>query len=87
MRHGPNGTGNGLSMQGRVIAEMRRRIISGEIGADVNLSELTLAEEFGVSRTPVREALKRLIAEHLVSRDDRGGVAVHVPTPREVDDI
>ncbi len=48
---------------GRVISEMRRRIIAGEIEPGVNLSELALAEEFGVSRTPVREALKQLQTE------------------------
>jgi DNA-binding GntR family transcriptional regulator len=87
MRHGPNGTGNGLNMQGRVIAEMRRRIISGEIGADVNLSELTLAEEFGVSRTPVREALKQLQTEGLVEIRPRVGTFVTTPSRREITEL
>ena len=87
MSHGPNGTGNGLNMQGRVIAEMRRRIISGEIGADVNLSELTLAEEFGVSRTPVREALKQLQTEGLVEIRPRVGTFVTTPSRREITEL
>jgi DNA-binding GntR family transcriptional regulator len=66
--------------------QVRAMITSGEIAPGDRLKEAELAERLSISRTPVREALKRLIAEHLVSRDDRGGVAVHVPTPREVDD-
>jgi DNA-binding GntR family transcriptional regulator len=82
-----NGTGNGLNIQGRVIAEMRRRIISGEIATDVNLSELTLAEEFGVSRTPVREALKQLQTEGLVEIRPRVGTFVTTPSRREITEL
>ncbi len=57
-----NGTGNG-SIQARLVTEIRRRIIAGEILPEVNISELALAEEFGVSRTPVREAFKQLQTE------------------------
>jgi DNA-binding FadR family transcriptional regulator len=45
-----NGSDNG-SIQGRLITEIRRRIIAGEIQPGVNISELALAEEFGVSPT------------------------------------
>jgi DNA-binding GntR family transcriptional regulator len=60
-----NGSGS-VSKQGRLITEIRRRIIAGEIPPGVMLSELALAEEFGVSRTPVREAFKQLQTEGLV---------------------
>lgn len=80
-------TTNGLSMQERVIAEMRRRIISGEIGVGVNLSELALAEDFGVSRTPVREALKRLQTEGLVEIRPRVGTFVTTPSRREITEL
>jgi DNA-binding GntR family transcriptional regulator len=79
--------GHGLSIQAQVIAEMRRRIISGEIAADVNLSELTLAEEFGVSRTPVREALKQLQTEGLVEIRPRVGTFVTTPSRREITEL
>jgi DNA-binding GntR family transcriptional regulator len=79
--------GNGLNIQGRVIAEMRRRIITGEIAAQVNLSELALAEEFGVSRTPVREALKQLQTEGLVEIRPRVGTFVTSPSRREITEL
>ena len=62
---GKNGSGRG-SIQGRLITEIRRRIIAGEIPPGVNISELALAEEFGVSRTPVRETFKQLHTEGLI---------------------
>jgi DNA-binding GntR family transcriptional regulator len=87
MSQGLTESGNGLNIQGRVIAEMRRRIISGEIEADVNLSELTLAEEFGVSRTPVREAFKQLQTEGLVEIRPRVGTFVTTPSRREITEL
>ncbi len=76
--------GNGLNMQGRVIAEMRQRIISGELAPGVSLSEVALAESFGVSRTPVREALKQLQTEGLVEIRPRVGTFVTTPSRREL---
>jgi DNA-binding GntR family transcriptional regulator len=74
----------GTNRQGRVIAEMRRRIISGELGPGVSLSEIALAESFGVSRTPVREALKQLQTEGLVEIRPRVGSFVTTPSRREI---
>ena len=67
--------------------QLKAGIVSGDLPPGSRLKEAELAKRLSISRTPVREALKRLIAEHLVSRDDRGAVAVHVPTRREIDDI
>jgi DNA-binding GntR family transcriptional regulator len=78
---------DGSSIQGRVIAEMRRRIISGEVAPDVALSEVALAEEFGVSRTPVREALKQLQTEGLVETRPRVGTFVTTPSRREITEM
>ena len=77
-------SGNRLNMQGRVIAEMRQRIISGELAPGVSLSEIALAESFGVSRTPVREALKQLQTEGLVEIRPRVGTFVTTPSRREI---
>jgi DNA-binding GntR family transcriptional regulator len=74
---------NGLNMQGRVITEMRRRIISGELEPGVSLSEIGLAESFGVSRTPVREALKQLETEGLVEIRPRVGTFVATVSRRQ----
>lgn len=68
----------------RVVTEMRRRIIGGDFKAGENLSEIALAEEFGVSRTPVREALKQLQTEGLVQIRPRVGTFVTEPSRREL---
>lgn len=83
----PTSSGEGRNMHDRVIAEMRRRIISGELASGVNLSEIALAESFGVSRTPVREALKKLQTEGLVTIRPRVGTFVTTPSRREITEL
>jgi DNA-binding GntR family transcriptional regulator len=75
------------SRQAKVIAAMRERIISGQIDPGAPLSELALAEEFGVSRTPVREALKQLQTEGLVEIRPRVGTFVTTPSRREITEL
>ncbi|TDC77164.1 GntR family transcriptional regulator [Streptomyces hainanensis] len=79
--------GGGHSVRGRVIAELRRRIISGDLPAGASLSEVALAESFGVSRTPVREALKQLQTEGLVEIRPRVGTFVTAPSRREIAEL
>lgn len=86
MNHDTVGPTNG-SIQARVIAAMRDRIINGEIEPGALLSELALAEEFGVSRTPVREALKQLQTEGLVVIRPRVGTFVTTPSRREITEL
>ncbi|NJQ00839.1 GntR family transcriptional regulator [Streptomyces sp. PLAI1-29] len=83
----PQPENGGGSRQARVIADMRRRIIKGEIEPGAPLSELALAEEFGVSRTPVREALKQLQTEGLVEIRPRVGTFVTTPSRREITEL
>jgi DNA-binding GntR family transcriptional regulator len=66
----------------RVYREIRRMILSGALEPNARMVELQLASQFGVSRTPIREALKRLVAEDLVSVDPLRGMVV-----RDVDSI
>lgn len=51
-------------------ARIRERIVTGDIAAGAPLREEQLAEECGVSRTPVREALRRLESELFVVRSE-----------------
>lgn len=54
----------------RAYAEIRDMILSGELPAGSQLGEEALAERCGVSRTPVRDALRRLEGELLVKRTE-----------------
>jgi DNA-binding GntR family transcriptional regulator len=49
-----------------IFETLKRRILTGELSSDTPLKERNLAEEFGISRTPVREALRQLVSEKLV---------------------
>jgi len=68
----------------QLIAEVRPRIIAAEMPAGVNIAEHAIAEEFGVSRTPVREMFKQLQSEGLIEIRPRVGTFVTTPSRREI---
>jgi DNA-binding GntR family transcriptional regulator len=78
---------DGLPSSERVYRQLRQMILSGELPPQTRLVEIHLGEQFGVSRTPVREALKRLTAEKLVLGDPVRGLIVHAPEPHEVSEV
>lgn len=64
---------NIASVVDQVYEAIRERITSGSLARGARVHQEDLAEELGVSRTPVREALRRLAAEGLVEmRTNRG---------------
>lgn len=65
-------------------AAIRDRILDGTFPSGHRLVETELAEALQISRTPVREALRRLEREGLVEADARGGVAVARVEPADV---
>lgn len=54
----------------RAYRQIRNMILSGTLASGSQIGEEQLAEQCGVSRTPVREALRRLEAELLIRRND-----------------
>jgi DNA-binding GntR family transcriptional regulator len=78
---------DGLPSSELVYRQLKDQIISGEVAPGSRLIELTIAANFGVSRTPVREALKRLAAENLVLADPARGMVVHAPDADEIEDV
>lgn len=71
----------------RVYQDLRDQILTGVLVPNERLVELQLASEFNVSRTPIREALKRLAAEGLVSVEPLRGTVVRDIDATEVEDI
>lgn len=65
-------------------ALLRERILSGSIATGTWLRQERVAAEFGVSRTPVREALRALQAEGVVDVKPNRGALVCGPTIREI---
>jgi GntR family transcriptional regulator, vanillate catabolism transcriptional regulator len=60
----------------RALTVLRKRILGGDLVGGTRLYEVALAEELGISRTPVRDALSRLAAEALLDRAAGGGFVV-----------
>jgi len=65
-------------------AEVKRRILDMELKPGTRLFEESLATSLGVSRTPLREALRQLVSERLLERQPTGGLAVPVMDAREI---
>lgn len=59
-------------LRDRVYLTLRQDLMAGALDPAERLGEERLAELYGVSRTPVREALARLLSDGLLRRDDRG---------------
>jgi DNA-binding GntR family transcriptional regulator len=75
----------GVTRSDRLTQTLEEMILQGDLKPGARLDEATLAKEFGVSRTPVREAIQRLMAMELVEQKARKGPAVTVlPIPRLV---
>lgn len=65
-----------MSVSQTVYQRLRKRLIASHYAPGSHLREETLAFEFGVSRTPVRWALQRLISEGLLTAGEKRGALV-----------
>lgn len=75
------------SLRGKVFQKIREDILSGVYQDGDELREITLGEKLGVSRTPVREALRQLELEGLVTIVPNKGAFVTAITQKDVKDI
>jgi DNA-binding GntR family transcriptional regulator len=64
------------TLETQVYEALRKAIIEGRLARGERLVQDDLATQFGTSRIPVRDALKRLETEGLVSLDERGSYVV-----------
>lgn len=70
-----------------VYSELKRQILNLELTPGQRLYEPELARQMQVSRTPLREALRLLIAEDLLEQLSTGGVVVPVLAVREIEEL
>lgn len=75
------------SLRGRVFHKIRDDILNGKYKEGEELKEVTIGEELGVSRTPVREALRQLELEGLVQIIPNRGAFVTGIQAKDVEDI
>lgn len=71
----------------RVLASLRQEIIAGTLGPGDRLVERDLAERLGVSRVPVREAIRALVAEGFVHFETPRRTVVRRLTPNDVREL
>jgi DNA-binding GntR family transcriptional regulator len=81
-----------LSLSPRALYEevaelMRQRIFTRELEPGSWIDEMKIAEAYGISRTPLREALKVLAAEGLVTMKVRRGAYVTEVSARDLSDV
>lgn len=65
-----------MTKRDRIVAELRRRIQTGELSRGARIQQVAIAQDFDTSITPVREALRQLEAEGLLVGEPNRGVRV-----------
>ena len=76
-----------MSVSDDIYENLRQSIIAGELPPGHRLFEVKVAESYHVSRTPIREAFRRLEQDFLVQRMAQGGVKVTEMDPSSVEDL
>ena len=67
-----------ISISGQVFEQLEHDILIGKYRKGEILTEMKLVETLGVSRTPIREALRRLEQEHLIEETGRGSLVIGI---------
>jgi len=78
------GVSLGTTRTAAVLNEIRRRIIAGDYAPGTALRQTEIAEAFGVSTTPVREAFAALAQEGFVIQESHRGVVVFEPSVEDM---
>ena len=74
----------GYALVDHIAATLQARVLRGEIQSGARLRQEMLATEFEVSRTPIREALRKLQASGIVELEPHRGAVVRTPSAREI---
>ena len=75
-----------ISLADQVFDHLENDILSGKYQRGEILTETKLSAELGVSRTPIREALRRLEQEHIIEESGKGSVVIGI-TEKDLEDI
>ena len=76
-----------LPLRDVVFNTLRRAILKGELKPGERLMEIALSQKLGVSRTPIREAIRKLELEGLVVMIPRKGAQVANITEKDLNDV
>jgi len=73
-----------ITIAEQIAAALRFEIVTGQLTAGTRLRQIEIAQRFGVSTTPVREAFGLLQSDGLVQIDTHRGVTVFLPTIQDL---
>lgn len=79
--------GKSVPLYDQAYMQIRQGIMAGKYQPGEHLTDIRLADELNISRTPVREALKQLIREGLLNNEHNKGVTVFDPTLEDIAEI
>jgi len=71
-------TGRSVSLADQIFDRLEKDILSGVYQKGQVITEAKLSEDLGVSRTPIREAIRRLEQEHLIEDSSKGLVVLGI---------
>ncbi|MFN4281365.1 MAG: GntR family transcriptional regulator [Alphaproteobacteria bacterium] len=78
---------HGLSLHGEVLAKLRDYLVEGNLPDGARVPERQLCELFGISRTPLREALKVLASEGMIELLPNRGARVRALSPQDIREL
>jgi DNA-binding GntR family transcriptional regulator len=76
-----------LTLREKILENIREAIVSGRLKAGSRVSEPELAERYGISRTPIREAFRQLESEGYLTVIPRRGAVVSELSPKDVEEF
>lgn len=75
------------SLHDELVHRMRDMIVEGQLASGEKINEAEMTAAFGVSRTPLREALKVLTSENLLSHTPNRGFVVTSVTEQDIEEV
>lgn len=87
MKNNPLSPAKNPDLRQIVYEKLKEAIVEGIIRPGSKLSEIELADQLAVSRTPVREAIRQLAQTGLVTLTPRRGAYVTLPTIKDAEDL
>jgi len=78
---------NHMTLREKIVETIRSAIVNGQLQAGTRVAEPDLAERFGISRTPIREAFRQLESEGFITVIPRKGAVVASFSSKDVSDF
>ena len=79
--------GNASFLSHKAYAYVQDQLVRGRWGLNERISEKTIADELGISRTPVREAIRKMISEGLLYQVPSSGTFVTNPDRQSISEM